>query len=223
MLLFVVFRYSVNTSTNSSLFSTSQCSCTRRYSDFEWLHDELKRHHAGSIIPPLPDKQTVGRFTPEFIESRRRGIEKFMSRVTSHSILKNASCVASFLQLDDHGFSQFKSQCKQERAATSGSVTDWFGDKLNTMSTQTTIEPTEDDEKVQGALDYVLAWERQLSIVAKQSSQIVKCARDKSKALFEFGQAFSSLGLNESNQELGDVLSNVRILVTSSYDFCIIM
>jgi sorting nexin-1/2 len=181
------------------------------------LHDELKRHYPGSIIPPLPDKQTVGRFTPEFIESRRRGIEKFMSRVTAHSVLKNAACLVSFLQLDDAGFGQYKTQCKQERSAASGSVTDWFGDKINTMSTQTTIEHTEDDDKVQGALDYVLAWERQLSVVAKQASQIVKCARDKSKALFEFGQAFSSLGLNESNQELGDVLFNVGVVAAKFF------
>jgi sorting nexin-1/2 len=213
---FILNSYRVNTSTNSSEFNSSECSCTRRYSDFEWLHDQLSFFFASSITPPLPEKQTVGRFTPEFIESRRRGIEKFMNRVTKHPILKDAAVLATFLQSDDSGFAQCKAKYKQDRAAATGSVSGWFGDKLNTLSTHTVIEPTEDDANVQSALDYVLAWERQLTTVAKQSSQIVKSARDKSKSLFEFGQAFSSLGLNETNQELGDVLSNVSSLLHTS-------
>lgn len=133
-----------------------------------------------------------------------------MSRISKHAILKDAAVLATFLQASDAAFGQCKNQYKQDRAAASGSVSGWLGDKMNTMSTNTVLESTEDDAAVQGALDYVLAWERQLTTVAKQSSQIVKSARDKGKALFEFGQAFSSLGLNETNQELGDVLSNVR-------------
>lgn len=187
---------------------------TRRYSDFEWLHDQLSFFFPASITPPLPEKQTVGRFTPEFIESRRRGIEKFMGRVTKHVVLNVSAVLASFLQADDHAFTQLKAQYKQDRSAASGSVSGWLGDKMNTLATNTTIESTEEDANVQGALDYVLAWERQLTTVAKQSTQIVKSCQDKSKALFEFGQAFSSLGLSETNQELGTVLSNVSSVVT---------
>lgn len=214
---YIVYR--VNTSTNSAEFNTSECSCTRRYSDFEWLHDQLSFFFPASITPPLPEKQTVGRFTPEFIESRRRGIEKFMGRVTKHVILRDAACVASFLQTQDAAFAQCKAQYKQDRAAVSGSVAGWLGDKMNTMSTSTSIQTTEDDGKVEGALDYVLAWERQLTTVAKQSSQIVKSAQDKSKALFEFGQAFSSLGLNETNLELGNVLSSVGVAAAKLSSF----
>lgn len=199
----------MNTSTNNSEFNASECTCTRRYSDFEWLHDQLSFFYPASITPPLPEKQTVGRFTPEFIESRRRGIEKFMGRVCKHPVLKDAAVLATFLQSNDAAFVQCKAQYKQDRAAASGSVSGWFGDKMNTIQTNVQLAPTEDDQNVQGALDYVIAWERQLTIVAKHSSQIVKSARDKGKALFEFGQAFSSLGLNETNKELGDVLSNV--------------
>ena len=132
-----------------------------------------------------------------------------MSRVTKHVVLRDAAVLATFLQASDAAFGQCKTQYKQDRSAASGSVSGWLGDKMNTMSTTAVIESTEDDAAVQGALDYVVAWERQLTTVAKQATQIVKSAKDKGKALFEFGQAFSSLGLNETNQELGDVLSNV--------------
>lgn len=214
---YVVYR--VNTNTNHPEFSASDCTCTRRYSDFEWLHDQLSFFYPASITPPLPEKQTVGRFTPEFIEGRRRGIEKFINRVTKHAVFKDAAVLATFLQSDDTAFGQCKNQYKHDRAAASGSVSGWLGDKMNTMSTNTVLLPTEDDEAVQGALDYVLAWERQLTIVSKQATQIVKSARDKGKALFEFGQAFSSLGLNETNQELGDVLSNVGVAAAKLSSF----
>lgn len=48
-------------------------SVLRRYSDFLWLYERLHKERAGSIVPPLPEKQTVGKFSPEFVEERRRG------------------------------------------------------------------------------------------------------------------------------------------------------
>lgn len=41
-----------------------------RYSDFVWLHGQLELEVPGAIVPPLPEKAVVGRFTPEFIEAR---------------------------------------------------------------------------------------------------------------------------------------------------------
>jgi len=33
----------------------------RRYSDFEWLHDRLAERYKGIFIPPLPEKNAVGK------------------------------------------------------------------------------------------------------------------------------------------------------------------
>lgn len=54
---------------NQSLYS----SVLRRYSDFLWLYDRLHKERAGAIVPHLPEKQAVGKFSPEFVEERRRG------------------------------------------------------------------------------------------------------------------------------------------------------
>jgi hypothetical protein len=48
-------------------------SVLRRYSDFVWLYERLHKERAGSIVPHLPEKQAVGKFSPEFVEERRRG------------------------------------------------------------------------------------------------------------------------------------------------------
>ena len=48
-------------------------SVLRRYSDFLWLYERLHKERAGSIVPHLPEKQAVGKFSPEFVEERRKG------------------------------------------------------------------------------------------------------------------------------------------------------
>ena len=48
-------------------------SVLRRYSDFLWLYERLHKERAGSIVPYLPEKQAVGKFSPEFVEERRKG------------------------------------------------------------------------------------------------------------------------------------------------------
>jgi hypothetical protein len=44
--------------------------CRRRYREFEYLYQELVAKYPGAIVPPLPEKKSVGRFEPEFLEAR---------------------------------------------------------------------------------------------------------------------------------------------------------
>ena len=48
-------------------------SVLRRYSDFLWLYERLHKERAGAIVPHLPEKQAVGKFSPDFVEERRWG------------------------------------------------------------------------------------------------------------------------------------------------------
>jgi sorting nexin-1/2 len=63
-------------------------SVTRRYNDFCWLSEILNLTVSGCIIPSLPPKQTVGRFSADFVNGRRRGLEKFMQRLCLHPELR---------------------------------------------------------------------------------------------------------------------------------------
>ena len=51
----------------------------QRYSDFEFLRDELERENTRVHIPPLPGKRLTGNFDPVFIEERRKGLERFIN------------------------------------------------------------------------------------------------------------------------------------------------
>ena len=60
----------------------------RRYSDFEAFRDILERESTRVNIPPLPGKVFTNRFSDEVIETRREGLERFLSVVAGHPLLQ---------------------------------------------------------------------------------------------------------------------------------------
>lgn len=91
------------------LNSGQYSSVLRRYSDFLWLHDRLHSQRPGAIVPPLPEKQAVSRFSPEFVEERRGALERFLRRVVLHPELMDCEALAVFLRGDDMTFRHAKS------------------------------------------------------------------------------------------------------------------
>ena len=71
----------------------------RRYSDFEWLQSTLKQTLFCTLVPPLPDKQVIGRFNDEFIEIRRRGLQRFLDRCVEHEPIRNSGTTSISLSL----------------------------------------------------------------------------------------------------------------------------
>ncbi|NP_001139366.1 sorting nexin-12 isoform 4 [Danio rerio] len=78
----------------------------RRYSDFEWLKNELERD-SKIVVPPLPGKALKrqlpfrgdeGIFEESFIEERRAGLEQFINRIAGHPLAQNERCLHMFLQ-----------------------------------------------------------------------------------------------------------------------------
>uniref|UniRef100_A0AAZ3SDP2 PX domain-containing protein n=1 Tax=Oncorhynchus tshawytscha TaxID=74940 RepID=A0AAZ3SDP2_ONCTS len=78
----------------------------RRYSDFEWLKNELERD-SKIVVPPLPGKALKrqlpfrgdeGIFEDSFIEERRVGLEQFINRLAGHPLAQNERCLHMFLQ-----------------------------------------------------------------------------------------------------------------------------
>lgn len=74
--------------TNLPVFKVKESSVRRRYSDFEWLRNELERD-SKIVVPPLPGKAwrrqmpfrgDNGIFEEDFIEERRKGLEVFINK-----------------------------------------------------------------------------------------------------------------------------------------------
>uniref|UniRef100_A0A6P7G2J5 Sorting nexin-3 n=1 Tax=Diabrotica virgifera virgifera TaxID=50390 RepID=A0A6P7G2J5_DIAVI len=87
-------------------FLIRESSVRRRYSDFEWLRNELERD-SKIVVPPLPGKAWKrqlpfrgddGIFEEDFIEDRRKGLEVFINKIAGHPLAQNERCLHMFLQ-----------------------------------------------------------------------------------------------------------------------------
>lgn len=73
----------------------------RRYTDFRWLYRQLQNNHWGKIIPPPPEKQVVGRFKSDFLESRRLQMQGMLVKIASDPQLQNDQDFLFFLTSDN--------------------------------------------------------------------------------------------------------------------------
>lgn len=215
----------MNTSTNRPDFSYGQFSVLRRYSDFIWLYDQLCFQHPGVIVPPPPDKQAVGRFSAEFIESRRRALEKFMGRVLAHPSLSQSDLIVTFLEADDAGLAMARDKGKAEKSQKTPSVMSWFETKVNSMTVQpneAATERTAADMKIEEITDYITKLEAHMTTLTKHVSALMKRQREMAAAMRDFGQAYTYLGQAEGD-ELGTSLIQVWTAAHDVPDFCCVL
>lgn len=71
---------------------------SRRYRDFLWLYGQLHSNNPGTIVPPPPEKQAVGRFDSEFVEGRRMALERMLNKTAAHLILQHDGDLKIFLE-----------------------------------------------------------------------------------------------------------------------------
>ena len=95
-------------SPSSTAILSYATSVNRRYSDFSWLYERLHKERPGAIVPPLPDKQSVSRFSEAFIEGRRFHLEIFLRRVVCSPELNDTECLLVFLGGGDDEFKNAK-------------------------------------------------------------------------------------------------------------------
>ncbi|MBN3288630.1 SNX4 protein, partial [Polyodon spathula] len=95
--------------TISEGLSAAPDSLWRRYSEFELLRNYLLVTFPYIVVPPLPEKRaefvwhklSADNMDPDFVERRRIGLENFLLRVASHSVLSKDKIFYLFLTQDD--------------------------------------------------------------------------------------------------------------------------
>lgn len=73
----------------------------RRYNDFLWLYNQLSHNNPGIIIPPVPDKQSLGRFSAIFVAQRRHALQTCINKTANHPLLSNDPDLKLFLESDN--------------------------------------------------------------------------------------------------------------------------
>ncbi|KAK5089301.1 Vacuolar protein sorting-associated protein vps5 [Exophiala xenobiotica] len=90
--------YQVRTKTSSKAYKQPEFAVSRRYRDFLWLYTSMHSNNPGVVIPPPPEKQAVGRFDTEFVESRRQALERMLNKIAAHPILHHDADLKIFLE-----------------------------------------------------------------------------------------------------------------------------
>lgn len=203
--------------------NTSYSAVLRRYSDFLWLFERLHREKAGAIIPPLPEKQAVARFSTSFVEERRIKLQLFLRRIAVHPELYDAPSLDTFLRADDLTFHAAKNvkgsnadNMMMSIAYPSSNPTlnvppppkkdgikKWFAETKASIAGELVRSP--DDDLFVEIEHYIERLEKQMRNVSLQASNLVKKGKEISNGLFEFGLAFNVLGQSEAD-ELGHAL-----------------
>ncbi len=89
---------------------------SRRYKQFDWLHERLLDKYPNICIPPLPDKIVTGRFEEEFIKKRQSQLEVWLNRMSAHPIVSQSEIFIYFLQCKDGDTAKWKDfKRKQEK------------------------------------------------------------------------------------------------------------
>ncbi|KAI8354516.1 lipid binding protein [Mortierella sp. GBAus27b] len=183
--------YQVNTKTKMRGYSSESISVRRRYQDFRWLYNALSRVHAERVLPPLPDKYRLGyvrgdRFSREFVEKRRAGLERFLRKIVGHPVLQKRQEVHAFLDSRDWS----SEQAQQSRLLPEENRLETMGDVL--MNAFSKLKKP--DERFIAIKDEVDKMEEYLVQLEKIEQRILKRQEDLEVDYREFGGAITSLG-----------------------------
>uniref|UniRef100_A0A0P6FKS1 Sorting nexin-30 n=4 Tax=Daphnia magna TaxID=35525 RepID=A0A0P6FKS1_9CRUS len=104
--------YQISTKTRRIEFEKQNYVVRRRYSDFEWLKNQLSVCYPTLIIPPLPEKHSlfeqIDRYDRDFITSRMLLLHRFLNRLADHPVLSCDKKYQAFLIDTPVEFSTFK-------------------------------------------------------------------------------------------------------------------
>jgi sorting nexin-1/2 len=213
-------------------------SVIRRFNDFCWLRDQLEAQYPGVIVPPLPEKLVVGRFSDEFVETRRRGLERFLVGVSQHALLKESQALRVFLEASEEAFARQRGGASavgfaEHHAGVSATgFWEWaqeasssLGEKLSGAPARASLrERTPEDERFDEARRYVDGFEPHVQSVSKRAAELVGRDREVANGLFEFGLAFSLLGQSEHGalgpamSHLGHCVDRLSVLASEEAD-----
>jgi hypothetical protein len=77
----------------------------KRFSEFQFLKESLKKHFPNIRLPSFPSKGGIGGFLTRLndstIESRRQNLETFLSAALNHGKIKRFSQMVFFLEIED--------------------------------------------------------------------------------------------------------------------------
>ena len=112
--------YKVNVKTSLPQYQWREFSQIHRYSDFEWLHAELKDFHPNCVVPPIPEKVSTGNTDPEFVARRMWGLQHFLQHCADHPELRGSRSLQFFLEANTETMPEMKKAAQKQKDQAPG-------------------------------------------------------------------------------------------------------
>ncbi|CAL8068900.1 unnamed protein product [Calicophoron daubneyi] len=197
------------------LFEDIESSVTRRFSDFLGLHAKLTARHLcnGVIIPPPPGKDVLGTtkvkmskdasVENEFVERRRIALERFLTRLLSHPILRQDPDLHDFLVQNSDLPRSTNTQLLS--GASAKKIFRNFGDALGKI----TYKMDDPDEYFDLKAEELDSWEKQLRRLDGALSSLVTSDQDLAASKYSVSRSVSQLANVEEHTGLAQALSRL--------------
>lgn len=180
---------------------------SRRYKNFDWLHERLVEKYCLIPIPPLPDKQISGRYEEQFIEHRRAQLQQFVDWVCRHPILSKSDVWMHFLTCKDQ-----KKWKAGKRSAEKDPLTGPTFCAAIRITPEKALLPTVVDSQIESCKNFTVAMDGAVKLMESASSdQVSKYANLYRKDYQRLGDCFSefakALDIDERRVSTGYSLS----------------
>ena len=212
------WRYRILTveETTSKAYKQTEFAVSRRYRDFLWLYTSLHNNNPGVVVPPPPEKQAVGRFDSNFVESRRSALERMLNKTAHHPILQHDSDLKIFLESDAFNVDVKHREHKEPGLGENKGIFSSFG--LGGTSTGKFIEHDDwfHDRKI-----YLDALENQLKALLKSIDTVVVQRKTLAEAAGDFSASLHALAAVELSPSLSgplEGLSDLQLRIRELYE-----
>ncbi|KAK4900418.1 Vacuolar protein sorting-associated protein vps5 [Elasticomyces elasticus] len=212
--------YTVITTTTSRAYNNnaSAFTVTRRYRDFLWLYDRLHDNSPGIIVPPPPEKQAVGRFESQFVESRRMALERMLNKIAGHPVLQHDGDLKVFLESE--AFNVDIKHKDRARDPLLAAESKGFMSSIG-ISSGSGGKFIEHDDWFHDRRIYLDALEAQLKALQKSTEMVVAQRRGLADTCGDFSASLHNLASVELSPSLSgplDALGDLQLRVQELYN-----
>ena len=202
--------------TTSKAYKQPDFAVSRRYRDFLWLYNSLHNSNPGVVVPPPPEKQAVGRFDSNFVESRRSALEKMLNKTAAHPILQHDGDLKIFLESEAFNVDVKQREHKEPGLGESKGMLSSLG-----LGSNTSGKFIEHDDWFHDRRIYLDALENQLKALLKSIDAVVSQRKALAEAAGEFSASLHALSAVELSVSLStplESLSDLQLRIRELYE-----
>lgn len=168
------------------------------------------------MVPPPPEKQAVGRFDSNFVESRRSALERMLNKTAAHSILQHDGDLKIFLESDAFNMDVKHREHKEPGLGESKGMFSSLG-----LGSTTGGKFIEHDDWFHDRKIYLDALENQLKALLKSIDAVVSQRKALAEAAGDFSASLHALSAVELSVSLStplEGLSDLQLRIRELYE-----